>query len=95
MAKSPPKTTSSVTPGQNAPVENVIKFEDLVQHVKRGAAKPVASRAAGRVAKREELDSIQKIAADLEKRLRAIRAATAEKPAAPAARRARSRKRKP
>jgi hypothetical protein len=94
MAKSPPKTTLSVTPGQNAPVKNVIKFEDLVQHVKRGAAKPVGTRAALRAAQREDLDSVQKLAADLEKRLRAIRAATPDKPAAPAAGRARSRKRK-
>jgi hypothetical protein len=92
MAKSPPKTTLSVIPGQNAPVKNVIKFEDLVQHLKRGAAKPVGTRAAIRAAQRQELDSIQKIAADLEKRLRAIRAATTDKPTAAAAGRGRKRK---
>lgn len=94
MAKSPPKTTLSVTPGQNAQVNRVIKFEDLVQRLKQGAAKPAGARAAVRGAQRQQLDSIQKLAADLEKQLRSIRAATTDKPAPSSGKGARSRKRK-
>jgi phage gp29-like protein len=94
MAKSPPKTTVSVTAGTNAPVKHVIKFEDLVQHLKKGAAKPAGARAVVRAAQREQLVAVQKLAADLEKRLRSIRAETKDKPAPSAARGARSRKQK-
>ena len=94
MAKSPPKTTLSVTPGQNEQVKHVIKFEDLVQHLKRGAAKPAGARAPIRGAQRQQLDSIQKLAADLEKQLRSVRAATTDKPASSSGKGPRSRKRK-
>ena len=45
MAKDAAKTTVSITPGQNEPVNNVLQFEDLVQQAQQGAAKSAKSRA--------------------------------------------------
>ncbi len=92
MAKSAPKTTESITPGKNARVNNVLKFEDLVQHAKQGAAKPARSRAATPAKQRDQLDAIKRLAAELETMLRALRAASPDQPSASRARRARKRK---
>ncbi|MGZ5494343.1 MAG: hypothetical protein ACXW29_13360 [Thermoanaerobaculia bacterium] len=94
MAKSPPKTTVSVTPGQNEPVNHILKFEDLVQRAKQGAAKPARTRAAMPAKRREQLDAVQRLAAELETMLRTIRAATPDEPPASRARGAPRRKRK-
>lgn len=94
MAKGAPKTTVSITPGQNEPVSNVLKFEDLVQHAKQGAAKSARSRAAAPAKQRDQLDAVKRLAAELETMLRALRAAAADQPSASRARRTRARKRK-
>ena len=75
MAKRVQKTFVSVTPGQNEKVNNVIKFEDLLKNVRQGAALPPRRLAALPAQQREQLGSIQQLAADLERRLRAVRAA--------------------
>jgi hypothetical protein len=95
MPKSPDKTTVSVTPGQNEKVNNVIKFEDLVQNLKQSAAKPAGARAAVPAQQREHLKSIQQLAAELEQRLRALRKAMPDREDPPPARDAKRRKGKP
>jgi hypothetical protein len=95
MARSksaPAKTTVSVTPGQNPPVKNVVRFEDLVAHAKKGAASPPARRGARSKAHDDALADVGKLAADLERALRRLRAASGE--AAPRTRKAGARKRK-
>jgi hypothetical protein len=92
MAKDAQKTTVSITPGQNEPVNNVLKFEDLVAHAKQGAAKLARSRGAAK--HRDRLDDVQRLAADLDKTLRALRAAAPDQPVVSRARRTRARKRK-
>ena len=93
MAKNAPKSSVSMTPGKNKPVNNIIKFEDLVQQLKQGAPIAAASRKAGfKAAQRDQLTTIQQLATDLETRLRAVRRATPDQPTpAPATKRKRKR----
>jgi len=90
MAKDAPKTTVSITPGKNEPVNNVLKFEDLVQRAKQGAAKSARSRTAAK--QRDELATVQQLAADLETSLRALRKAMPDQPGPSRTRRTRKRK---
>ena len=92
MAKDAQKTTVSITPGRNEPVNNVLKFEDLVAQAKQGASKLARSRGAAK--QRDRLDDVKRLAADLETTLRALRAAAPDQPGGPRARRPRARKRK-
>jgi hypothetical protein len=80
MAKNAPKPSVSVTPGKNKPVNNVIKFEDLVQQLKQGAPAAASKKAGVKAAHREQLTAIQQLATDLETRLRAVRRATPDQP---------------
>ncbi len=80
MAKNAPKPTVSVTPGKNKPVNNVIKFEDLVQQLKQGAPAAARAKAGVKAAHRDDLTAIQQLATDLEKRLRTVRHAHPDQP---------------
>jgi len=93
MAKSAPKTTVSITAGQNDRVNNVLKFEDLVQHAKQGAAKS-RSRAAAPAKQREQLAAVKRLAGELETVLRQVRASAPDEPGPARTRRTRARKRK-
>ena len=81
MASKTPKSSISVTAGKNKAVNNVIKFEDLVQQLKQGA--PVAARKKGGAKKvsGDDLASIEQLAGDLEKHLRKVRRASPDEPA--------------
>ena len=100
MAKrksAPAKTTVSVTPGNNPPVKNVLKFEDLVAHAKQGAAKQrAAKRSTGRAvrggADRETIQTIHELATKLERALRTLRATSGDDE--PSARKTAPRRRK-
>lgn len=85
MATRPKKISVSVSPGRNTPVKQVIRFEDLLQKVRRAAPQAGARRGAAATA----LGPIQQLAADLEAQMRALRGAD---PAAPEARPARRRR---
>jgi hypothetical protein len=90
MANKASKPSVSVTPGKNKPVNNVIKFEDLVQQLKDGAPVAASRKAGVKAAHRDNLAEVQQLAADLEARLRAIRRALPDQPTpASAARRKR------
>ena len=92
MAKNAPKPSVSVTPGKNKPVNNVLKFEDLVQQLKQGAPAAASKRGGVKPAHRDHLSAIQQLATDLEERLRAVRRALPDQPTptpAPAPRRKR------
>jgi hypothetical protein len=64
MATRPKKISVSVTPGSNAPVEHVVRLEDLLK--KMQATKPAGRRAAA-------ADPARRLAAELEARLRELR----------------------
>jgi hypothetical protein len=75
------QTTVSVTPGKNKPVNNVIKFEDLVRHLKQVASVPARKQAGAKTAPPTQLTSIKQLATELEHQLRVVRHATPNKPA--------------
>ena len=85
MAKNAPKPSVSAMPGKNKPVNNVIKFEDLVQQLKQGAPAAVSKKTGVKAAHRGELAAIQQLATDLEARLRTLRRAMPDQPTPAAA----------
>lgn len=90
MAKNASKPTVTMTAGKNKPVNNVIKFEDLVQQLKQGVPAAARKAAGAKAVHRDQLTEIQQLATDLEQRLRAVRSAMPDQAApAPAARRKR------
>jgi len=87
MATSPKKITVKATPGRNAPVDRVVKLEDLLQQMQSqlpaqapSKAPAKAARARGATAPRnaDESAAIRQLAADLEAKLRAWRAGEAK-----------------
>ena len=82
MATPDAKIEIKVTPGKNEKVNNVIRFEDLLQKARQGASDLVRTRSA-EAAEQERLSLIQKLAADLEPQLRALRASAKQEPGEP------------
>ena len=90
MAKNAPKPSVTMTPGKNKPVNNVLKFEDLVQQLKQGVPAAASKSSGVKATHRDHLTAIQQLATDLERRLRAVRRALPDQATpAPAARRKR------
>lgn len=83
MATRPKKITATATPGQNAPVNRVVRFEDLLQKMQQGAAQPASGRAKASVKGAAALGSIQQLAAELEARMRELRRQSPDVPKGP------------
>lgn len=79
MATSPKKVTVKATAGRNEPVEHVVRLEDLLQRLQRPASKPARSRGRQASAGAGEPDAVRQLAAELEARLRELRAAPAKR----------------
>jgi hypothetical protein len=83
MATPDPKIEIKVTPGKNEKVNNVIDFEDLLQKARAGAGDLVRTGSAEAAEHEERLSLIQKLVAELEPQLRALRASAGQKPGDP------------
>lgn len=81
MATSPKKITVKATAGRNEPVEHVVRLEDLLQRLQRPASKPARSRGQQPAAGAGDLDAVRQLAAELEARMRALRAMPTAAPA--------------
>ncbi len=83
MATRARKISVSVTPGENAPVNHVLRLEDLLlqlQPAKAKGAKTAKGAQPAKAAKAAAASPVQQLAAELGQRLREARAAAAPPP---------------
>ncbi len=75
MATSPKRMTVKTTPGKNAPVDHVLRLEDLLRQMQRGTVKTARRSRTAPATGTAELSAVQQLAAELEARMRELRAA--------------------
>lgn len=75
MATSLKRITVKATAGKNLPVPHVLRLEDMLQQVQQGTVKSKRERRAAPAAGVGDSSAVQRLAAELEARLRELRAA--------------------
>lgn len=80
MAKRANKIIVTVTPGRNAPIDNVIRLEDLLREMTAAPPKRARGRPAAAPGGAAPAGGLQQLAIELEARLREARAVKDERP---------------